>query len=86
MRLIFLALTLQWVYTIKCEAVGSPQLKILWQPELTGHIEVTVVYRWDKVSCPRCGEVIHKEQDRRLKDKVVFLTLVKKYLIRVVDS
>ncbi len=60
-------------------ALGLPQLKILWQPELEGHIEVTVIYRRDKVSCPRCGKVTHKEhdrrrqnkQDRRLRDKVL---------------
>jgi len=44
-------------------ALGLPQLKILWQPELAGHIEVTVIYCWDKVSCPRCGKVPHKEHD-----------------------
>ncbi len=26
-------------------ALGLPQLKILWQQELDGHIEVTVIYR-----------------------------------------
>ncbi len=67
-------------------ALGLPQIKILWQQELAGHIEATVIYRRDKVSCPRCGKVTHKEQDRRLRDKVVFLTLVKRHLTRVVDS
>ena len=45
-------------------ALGLPQLKILWQQELAGHIEVTVIYRRDKVSCPRCGKVTHKEPGR----------------------
>jgi len=67
-------------------ALGLPQLKILWQQELAGHIEVTVIYRRGEVRCPRCGKVAHKEhdrrrqnkQDRRLRDKVVFLTLMKR--------
>ena len=67
-------------------ALGLPQLKILWQKELEGHIEVTVIYRRGKATCPRCGKVTHKEhdrrrqqkQDRRLRDKVVFLTLMKR--------
>ncbi len=62
-------------------ALGLPQLKILWQRESEGHIEVTVIYRRDKVTCPRCGKVTTREhdrrsqckQDRRLRDKVVFL-------------
>jgi len=42
-----------------CIAVrlGLPQLKILWQRELEGHIEVTVIYRRDKATCPRCSKV-----------------------------
>ncbi len=68
-------------------ALGLPQLKILWQQELDGHIEVTVIYRRGKARCPRCGKVTHKEhdrrwqnkQDRRLRDKVVFLTLMKRW-------
>ena len=67
-------------------ALGLTQLKILWQKELEDHFEVTVIYRWDKVTCPRCGMVTTKEhdrrqqhkQDRRLRDKVVFLTLIKR--------
>jgi len=67
-------------------ALGLPQLKILWQQELEGHIEVTVIYRRSEARCPRCGKVTHKEhdtrqqnkQDRRLRDKVVFLTLMKR--------
>ena len=67
-------------------ALGLPQLRILWQKELEGHFEVTVIYRRDEAICPRCGMVATKEhdrrqqrkQDRRLRDKVVFLTLIKR--------
>ncbi len=59
-------------------ALGLPQLKVLWQQELEGHIEVTVIYRRKGAVCPQCGKVITKEQDRRLGDKVVFLTLMKR--------
>ena len=66
-------------------ALGFPQLRILWQKELEGHIEVTVIYRRGEATCSRCGMVTHKEhdrrsqqkQDRRLRDKVLFLTLMK---------
>ena len=67
-------------------ALGLPQLRILKQEELKDHFEVIVVYRRGEVTCPRCGEVTNKEhdrrrqnkQDRRLRDKVVFLTLMKR--------
>ena len=67
-------------------ALGLPQLKILWQQELEDHFEVTVIYRRKGAVCPRCGKVTIKEhdrrqqlkQDRRLRDKVVFLTLMKR--------
>ena len=67
-------------------ALGLPQLKILWQKELEDHFEVTVIYRWGEVTCPRCGMATTKEhdrrpqhkQDRRLRDKMVFLTLMKR--------
>jgi len=67
-------------------ALGLPQLKILWQKELEDHFEVTVIYRRSEVTCPRCGMAATKEhdrrlqhkQDRRLRDKVVFLTLMKR--------
>jgi len=67
-------------------ALGFPQLRILWQRELGEHFEVTVIYRRDKAICPRCGKATSKEhdrrpqhkQDRRLRDKVVFLTLMKR--------
>jgi len=63
-----------------------PQLRILKQKELEGHFEVTVIYRWGEVTCPRCGMATTKEhdrrpqhkQDRQLRDKVVFLTLMKR--------
>ena len=67
-------------------ALGLPQLRILKQKELEGHFEVTVIYRRGEVTCPRCGRVTNKEhdrrqqvkQDRRLRDKAVFLTLMKR--------
>jgi len=67
-------------------ALGLPELKILRQKELENHIDVTVIYRQGEVTCPRCGMVTTKEhdrrqqlkQDRRLRDKVVFLTLMKR--------
>jgi len=67
-------------------ALALPQLKILWQRELESHIEVSVIYRRDKATCPQCGEVTNKEhdrrqqlkQDRRLRDKQVFLMLMKR--------
>jgi transposase len=67
-------------------ALGLPQLKIVWQKESEDRIEVSVIYRRSEATCPRCGKVTHKEhdrrkqqkQDRRLRDKVVFLTLVKR--------
>jgi len=50
------------------------------------NFEVTVIYRRGEVTCPTCGRVTTKEhdrrqqvkQDRRLRDKAVFLTLVKR--------
>jgi len=67
-------------------ALGLPQLRILKQKELEGYFEVTVIYRQKGAVCPRCGRVTTKEhdrrpqlkQDRRLRDKVVFLTLMKR--------
>ncbi len=60
-----------------CIAVvlGLPQLKILWQPELEGHIEVTVIYHRGEARCLRCGKVTHKEHDRRLRVTACFLHL-----------
>ena len=67
-------------------ALGLPQLRILKQEELEGHFEVIVIYRRKGAVCPRCGMATTKEhdrrpqlkQDRRLRDKVVFLTLMKR--------
>ena len=67
-------------------ALGLPQLRILWQKELGGHFEITVIYRRKEAICPRCGKVTTKEhdrrpqykQDRRLRDKVVLLILMKR--------
>ena len=61
-------------------ALGLPQLKILEQKELGEYFEVTVVYRREEASCPRCEQLTSKEhdrrlqwkQDRRLRDKVVY--------------
>ena len=66
--------------------LGLPELKILRQRELDNCIEVTVTYRRDEVTCPRCGRATTKvhdrrqqnKQDRRLRDKAVFLTLIKR--------
>ena len=67
-------------------ALGLPQLKVTAQIELKDRFEVTVIYRREQVSCPRCGQVTTKEherrlqrkQDRKLRDKMVFLTLMKR--------
>ena len=66
--------------------LGLPELKILEQREFDNCIEAAVVYRRDEVTCPRCGKVTTKvhdrrrqnKQDRRLRDKAVFLTLIKR--------
>jgi len=63
-----------------------PQLRILWQEELEDHFEVTVIYCRGEATCPRCAGMTTKEHDRRqqrkqdrgLRDKVVFLTLMKR--------
>lgn len=67
-------------------ALGLPELRILKQEESKGHFEVTVIYRRGGAICPRCGQVTAKvhdrrrqnKQDRRLRDKAVFLTLIKR--------
>lgn len=71
-----------------CIAVklGLPQLKVMGQVEFSDRIEVTVMYRRQEVICPRCGRATAKEherrvqrkQDRRLRDKAVFLILTKR--------
>ena len=66
--------------------LGIPELRILRQRELEDHLEVRVMYRGEWATCPRCGKGSSKEhdrrvqrkQDRRLRDKPVFLMLVKR--------
>ena len=67
-------------------ALGLPQLKVIAQVELMDRFEVTVIYRREQVICPRCGQITAKEherslqrkQDRKLRDKMVFLMLMKR--------
>ena len=67
-------------------ALGLPQLKVITQIELTDRFEVTVIYRQEQATCPRCGQITVKEherclqrkKDRKLRDKMVFLTLMKR--------
>lgn len=67
-------------------ALGLPQLKIIEQEEKEGHFEVKVIYRRTDAICPRCGQITNKvhdqrlqcKQDRKLRDKPVFLWLVKR--------
>ena len=67
-------------------ALELPELKILWQRELADHFEVTVIYRRNAATCPRCGKVTAKEhdrreqrkKDRRLRDEGVLLVLMKR--------
>ena len=66
--------------------LGIPELRVLWQQELEDRFEVRVMYRREAAPCPRCGEVTAKEhdrreqrkQDRRLRDKPVYLMLLKR--------
>jgi transposase len=63
-----------------------PELRILWQRELEDRFEVRVMYGREAATCPRCGEGTAREhdrreqrkQDRRLRDKLVLLMLVKR--------
>lgn len=67
-------------------ALELPQLRILYQEELEDHFEVSVIYRQETFVCPRCGQPTNKEhdrrlqwkQDRKLRDKTVFLKLIKR--------
>lgn len=71
-----------------CIAVSleSPGLDILWQRELKDHFEVTVPYQRDGAIYPKCGVITtevrdrrhQRKQDRRLRDKVVFVMLIKR--------
>jgi len=47
-------------------ALGLPQLKVVNQVELMDRFEVTVIYRHEQVTCPRCGQVTAKEHERSL--------------------
>ena len=68
-------------------ALGLPRLKILEQQELEDRFEITVMYYRGDATCPRCGRMSAKEhdqrlqwkQDRRLRDKVVLLRLIKRW-------
>jgi transposase len=59
---------------------------VLGQVELADHFEVTVRYRRDEVACPRCGSMMvrkhessfQRKKDRKLRDKIVVLTLEKR--------
>jgi transposase len=67
-------------------ALGLPQLAILKQREYEDRFEVTVIYRREKGTCPRCGQETTKEherrfqrkRDRKIRDKPVYLTLIKR--------
>ena len=66
--------------------LGLPQLMILRQEELETHFEMVVTYRRNQAVCPRCGQITNKvhdrreqwKQDRRLRDKSVYLKLLKR--------
>jgi transposase len=66
--------------------LGIPELRVLWQEESRDRFEVRVMYRREAVTCPQCGESTRKEhdrreqrkQDRRLRDKPVYLMLLKR--------
>lgn len=66
--------------------LGLPELEILDQKELETQFEITVAYRPKKAVCPRCGQTTNKvqdrrrqsKQDRRIRDKPVFLNLIKR--------
>ena len=67
-------------------ALELPELMILGQVELDDHFEVTVRYRRDKVGCSTCGSTMvrkhestfQRKKDRKLRDKIVVLTLEKR--------
>ena len=67
-------------------SLGLPDVRILRQKELADRFEVTVIYRREGVSCPRCGKLTSKEhdrreqrkKDRRLRDKAVILIVIKR--------
>ncbi len=63
-----------------------PELIILDQKEAPTHFDIRVMYRRSEAVCPRCGQTTNKvhdsreqcKQDRRLRDKPVFLKLMKR--------
>jgi len=67
-------------------ALGLSELMVLGQIELDDHFEVTVRYQRDKVACPSCGSMMvrkhgstfQRKKDRKLRDKIVVLTLEKR--------
>ena len=67
-------------------ALGLPELMILGQVEMDDHFEVTIRYRRDKVACLKCGSMMvrkhgstfQRKKDRKLRDKIVILTLEKR--------
>ena len=67
-------------------ALGLTHLMVLAQLEIEGHFEVTVRYWQDKLSCPSYGgkmvkkheSVFQRKKDRKLRDRVVVLTLEKR--------
>jgi transposase len=58
------------------------------QVELDDHFEITVRYRAEKVGSPGCGSMMvrkhestfQRKKDRKLRDKIVVLTLEKRHL------
>ena len=50
-------------------ALGLPQLKVIAQTELMDRFEVTIIYRQEQVTCPRCGQITTKEHERSLQRK-----------------
>ena len=67
-------------------ALGLPEIMILGQVEMEDHFEVSIRYRRDKVACPKCGSMMvrkhgstfQRKKDRKLRDKIVILTLEKR--------
>ncbi len=67
-------------------ALGLPQLKVISSQEFNNRFEITVMYRTSEAKCPRCGQVSNKVQDRRIqskqdrgiRDKPVYLELIKR--------
>jgi len=67
-------------------SLGLPKVRVLDQKELENRFEITVMFRRTKAQCPRCGQTTPKvhdrrkqsKQDRAIRDKPVFLHLVKR--------